>query len=343
MAACSIVPFEPPVFDPRDSDGLCSFLAEYGYCVIQALSPVEAADAEDLFWEEAAAVGWYRDVPQSWTAKDKFETMAGRSDCGHIKGWDHSAFQWHLRKSSGVKLAYAHICARLNEPMGEDRRLLASFNSINVFRPHGLNPAWRTTSEPWFHIDNPKPDPGVPLRNQRVVFPGVVNIMDVSADTGGFCCIPKSHHLFGQLRTDAGEYLDVAQYTNYIDSEPNRHTGNTSHTQPVLICTGGRRGTLLIWDPRLVHCSTASLTAANRRASRPDLLRLAAWVSMCPRVWANQADLLARLNLVKERMCINSHIPYAVTTQRRVESMVFYQNIWSDAEALEMIGADGDE
>ena len=285
MAGISIAPFEPPIFDPQDGAGLCAFLADYGYVVVQALSPEEVLEAEEVFWEEAGLVGWDRQAPQSWTAKEKFETMAGRSDCGHIKGWDHSAFQWHLRKLPGVRLAYASVCARLSEAMGPDDRLLASFNSINVFRPHGLNPAWQTTSTPWFHIDNPKPDPGKPLTQQRVVFPGVVNLMDVSADTGGFCCIPRSHLLFGALDRDAGDYLDVTQFTNFVDSEANQQTGNSSYTQPVLICTGGRRGTLLIWDPRLVHCSTSSLTPAeaNQRAKAPDLLRLAAWVSMCPR------------------------------------------------------------
>ena len=345
MAACSIAPYEPPVFAPDDNEDICTFLSEYGYVVVQALSPAEVVEAENVFWEEAGTMGWYREVPQSWAAKDKFETMAGRSDCGHIKGWDHSAFLWHLRKSSGVQRTYANVCARLTETPKEDQRLLASFNSINIFRPHGLNPAWRTTSSPWFHIDNPKPDPGMPLKQQRVVFPGVVNLMDVSPDTGGFCCIPKSHLQFGVLDRDAGEYLDVARYTNFIDSEPNQLAGNKSYTQPVLICTGGRRGTLLLWDPRLVHCSTASLTPSERnpRACRPELLRLAAWVSMCPRTWAMPDDLSARYDLVKERMCINSHIPYAVLTQRRIESMVFYEDVWTDAAALEMIGTDVDQ
>ena len=125
--------------------------------------------------------------------------------------------------------------------------------------------------------------------------------------------VPKSHLLFTGARHDASEaeYLDLGRFDNYCESEPNQRVGNTAHTQPVLVCTGGRRGTLTIWDPRLVHCSTSSLVPAeqNARASEAELLRLAAFVSLCPASWATAEGVAQKLRLVEARMCANSHIP----------------------------------
>ena len=49
----TIVPFEPPIFDPDDTDGYCTYLKEYGFVVIQALTEDEVAEAEEQFWTEA--------------------------------------------------------------------------------------------------------------------------------------------------------------------------------------------------------------------------------------------------------------------------------------------------
>ena len=202
---------------------------------------------------------------------------------------------------------------------------------------------WRTTAEPWYHVDNPKPNPRLGLRQPKLVFPGVLNLKDVSAETGGFVCVPKSHLLFGarpnaEVATEA-DYLDLAPFDNFCESEPNGRVGNTAHTQPVLVCTGGRRGTLTIWDPRLVHCSTSSLVPAeqNERASEPDLLRLASFVSLCPASWATPDGVKQKLGLVEQRICANSHIPYAVNTQRRFQAIAFYDGLWADEEALELV------
>ena len=71
--------------------------------------------------------------------------------------------------------------------------------------------------------------------------------MEVSADTGGFVCVPKSHLLLGKRPSadsvHEGEYLDLEPYDNFVDSEANARAGNTLHTQPILPTTGGRRGT----------------------------------------------------------------------------------------------------
>ena len=218
-----------------------------------------------------------------------------------------------------------------------------------MFRPHGLHADWKTTAEPWYHVDSDsRPERTRP--HGGLVFPGVVNLYEVSAATGGFVAVPKSHAAYQPRGTTMSEgggggYLDVRAYVNYVDSEPNQLTGNTLHTQPILVCTGGRRGTLTRWDPRLVHCWTSSLlpAEANPRASEPRPLRLAGFVALCPRAWWATAEALAaRKRLVEERTCLNSQIPYAIVTQRRFPSIAFCEGLWDDPLALRMLGIAGD-
>ena len=341
------VAHDAPVFDPADEAAWLAFLAEYGYVVVQALSAAEVQAAEDTFWDEAAAhLGWSRDDPRSWEANERIRTMSRRSDCGHFRGFDQSALVWQLRKAPSVRRVYNAISRRYCGAADGEPQLCA-FNSINLFRPHGVNPAWKTTAEPWYHVDNPKPDAS--LRQEKVVFPGMINLMEVSADTGGFVCVPKSHLLLGKRPSadsvHEGEYLDLEPYDNFVDSEANARAGNTLHTQPILPTTGGRRGTLLVWDPRLVHCSTCSLTPPERnaRAREARLLRLAAFVAACPARWASAEAIAQRRRMVSERMCANTHIPWMgdAATQRRFEAVAFYEGVWDDADAVRLI--EGDE
>jgi len=344
------VPFEPPVFGASDADmpQMLAYLEKYGYAMVQALTEDEIASAEDIFWSEAAAnLGWFQGEPRTWEANVRKLTMAGRSDCGHLRGWDLSEFAWFLRKAPGVRRIYNALACHFSAAADSDPQL-AAFNGVNVFRPHGVLSSWRTTSEPWYHVDNPKPDPSLGLHQPKLVFPGVLNVMDVSADTGGFVCVPKSHLLFGTRpevnSTTEDDYLDLAPFNNFLESEPNERVGNTMHTQPVLLTTGGRRGTLIIWDPRTVHCSTSSLTPddENVRAKEPELLRLANFLSLCPASWATPGALVQRRELVEARTCANTSIPFAVMTQRRFEAVAFYEGFWQDEEAMQMVwGVEG--
>ena len=223
-------------------------------------------------------------------------------------------------------------------------------NSINVFRPHGIDASWMTTGEPWYHVDNDsRPERTTP--HGGLIFPGVLNLREVSAATGGFVAVPKSHLLYGRRRgfvddddagksEEAGRYLDLIEFDNFLDSEPNARTGNTVHTQPILVCHE-QRGCLTIWDPRLVHCSTSALlpAEANARAREPRLLRLASFLSLCPRAWASEAALAERVRLAEERTCLNSAIPYACLRKRNFQSLAFYEGLWNDAEAMRLLGA----
>uniref|UniRef100_A0A0G4I4N2 Uncharacterized protein n=1 Tax=Chromera velia CCMP2878 TaxID=1169474 RepID=A0A0G4I4N2_9ALVE len=364
--------------------------------------------------------------------------MANRSDCGHFRGWDYSEFQWYCRKKS--KWVYDLIYP------GAKGDLICSFNSINIFRPFGIDSRWATMRHPWYHIDNPKPS------LDRFGISGGLYVTQVTAETGGFVAIPKSHRGYrplefssldsvgafknvhpilqesmnnrasdverptdppappeepevpfsfsgmtlkgadeeagsesgthaeasasGQKRDsgcrgkekerereeypvglnefvppsvqDSG-YLDICSYKQGMDSEANLRTQNTQHTQPVLVCTRGP-GRLILWDPRLVHCSTAAIRVQTPLKQeehvemppppppfRPSLLRLLGWISFCPAGWASADVLRERRDLVSRGLGINEATPWVLSSQRRFESPLCGASAWEDQEVQTFI------
>ena len=359
------IPYSPPVYAATDDAAWLEYMQEHGYAVIQVLSEREVYSAEESFWADAAAhLGWDPLEPKTWHTTDRTSHPPGTlnrlrakqqngGDTGHMRGWDYSEFQWRLHKSVAVR----HVYATLTRQFGSERApsgevfdhddQLSSINGINVFRPHGLHPTWRTTAQPWYHVDNDtRPERTEP--HGGWIFPGIVNLYPVSAASGGFVAVPKSHLLYQPrcassvsiVHEEHGSgYLDLSAFTNYIDSEPNARAGNSLHTQPILVCTE-QRGTLTVWDPRLVHCSTSSLLPPeeNVLAREPQLLRLAGYVSLCPRAWASADALAARRQLAEERTCLNSAVPYDIVRKRSGPAIAWYQGLWEDEAALRLLG-----
>ena len=160
-----------------------------------------------------ASLGWVRDEPDTWHCNERMRTMALAQP---IRLWPYARVGLLIiparpaaqRDHSTIQRVYAHLNRRFRSPRSADaspvdydvtRRqqrcqstLLASFNSINVFRPHGLHADWKTTAEPWYHVDSDsRPERTRP--HGGLVFPGVVNLYEVSAATGGFVAGCPSH------------------------------------------------------------------------------------------------------------------------------------------------------
>ena len=136
--------FEPPVF-AGSSPAALEYLDEYGYVVLQVLTDDEVARAEATFWRQAGeAFGWVKGLPHTWSVAEKWSTMANRTDCGHLRGWDHSEFRWELVKNERVQTAFADVCRHFAGASREEvQELLASPHLSPYARPE-----WRTTAEP---------------------------------------------------------------------------------------------------------------------------------------------------------------------------------------------------
>ena len=93
----------------------------------------------------------------------------------------------------------------------------------------------------------------------------------------------------------------------------------------------------------MVHCSTSSLTPPeqNERAREARLLRLAAFISLCPASWAAPESLPQRRELVEQRICANSSRPFGVNgymrVQRQFDAIAFYEGLWADEEVVRLI------
>ena len=155
------VAIEPPVYDAHDEAGWLEYLEEHGYCVVQALSEHEVADAEESFWRDAAIhLGWDPHEPKTWHTTERTSAPPGLlnrlraklqsgGDTGHMRGWDMSELQWMLHKHAAVRRVYAALSRRhstaspspapSSSPPVDHHDQLSSINGINCFRPHGVH------------------------------------------------------------------------------------------------------------------------------------------------------------------------------------------------------------
>ena len=121
---------------------------------------------------------------------------------------------------------------------------------------------------------------------------------------------------------------EILHRTKKRKKAKNHHRTGALYSKSALIGsrTLPRTGSLLATNLSsvLVRC-TRLADEANVRATKQRLLRLASFVALCPRAWSTAQDRAARVALVEPRQCIISHIPYAVITQRRVQSVAFYE------------------
>lgn len=216
-----------------------------------------------------------------------------------------------------------------------------------IFHAPYAEPNWRTTSESWYHVDNPKPRPGS-LSGQRVVFPGILNLEAVTAETGGFVCIPKSHKVFsGSAHEGRVKHtLTFVSTTTFLTRNPtNESEINCIHN----LSSSAQE------DDAVPYSSGTHVSYTVQRQA-PCLIRQMlgqkspscfVWQHLFPcapgRGPLGSADRSMRRKLVEQRQCINSHIPYAVATQRQVASAVFYEGVWDDEACMQMIGIEKSE
>jgi hypothetical protein len=282
-----VVAFEPPRFQPDDPN-LSLYLAENGYAVVSGVaSHEEIAEASHLFWnflEKETLMR--RDDASSWTDENFTKIGSTRSGIIFYRGIQHSDALWFVRCLSKVKRAFQQV-------WGTDE-LIVSYDGGNIFRPWHLKESdtYSKTHSGWYHVDQGKLQPGFQCVQ------GLVTLKDVNASTGGFCCIPGSHHYHDQvLQTDTSNNPE----RNYIpipsDFQP---TGVEIPQREILVSC--RAGDLILWDSRTIHCNSPAITDPVIPPSLPPnqsdaLLRMVCYVCMTPTARASETILRHRVDL----------------------------------------------
>lgn len=306
-----VVAFEPPRFQPDDPN-LSLYLAENGYAVVGGVaSPEEIAEARQLFWnflEKETLMR--REDPSSWTDDNFTKIGSARSGIISYRGIQHSDVLWFVRCLPLVKRAFQQV-------WGTDD-LIVSYDGGNIFRPWHLKESdtYSKTHAGWYHVDQGKLQPGFQCVQ------GLVTLKDVNASTGGFCCIPGSHHYHDQV-LQSNPSPDPER--NYIPITCDLGAAGVELPQREILISC-RTGDLILWDSRTIHCNTPAIASPLIPQSDPlsqsdALLRMVCYVCMTPVARASETILRHRVDLFECGIGTNHwpHLFNGMNIERAIE------------------------
>lgn len=268
---------ELPCCSPGDHKRASELLATLGVVVFrEAASVEELGCGESLFWEWLEATSAGRRVRLQRGRPETHRTQVwrelGYSNTGVMfkAAIGQSAFMWHCRKLLGVLQAWATVWG---VPPGE---LVTSFDGCGSWRNCWLPCADRTylTQGNWYHLDQNWHE-----RPHFDTLQGLLNFFPANAACGSTVVLPGSHLDFAKNcagKPSRGSFVRLfgAGVEAYC------------RDRAVQVLLGP--GDVLIWDSRVVHCSSGADITANVRAALPGrekepLARLVAYIAMMPR------------------------------------------------------------
>lgn len=298
----------------RGSQLLHHHLEEYGFAVVtDALSERECQAALTKAWdylEAASAVERHMQEGPSKVAgppvrRDDPSTLSSQYYPVHVEGGilpfygsGHSFFCWNLRGNPAVQSVFASL---YNTTPDE---LITSLDGLVLWRAGKEH----RTDAGWFHLDqNPQIKP-----NFEAV-QGLVNLLPVTASTGGNVLVAKSHKLFphhyiGSSDDAVGsssctsfyrQRLNELKGEDWMEVDPN--DSYLLNPRNIITCLLNP-GDLLLWDSRAIHCSSPGDDACEDiHIPSPDrgLIRAGGLVSMMPRSRATEEILKGRIKAVK--------------------------------------------
>ena len=282
-------------------------LEEYGFAIVtDAFSESECKVAIGKAWdylEAASAVerqiqaGPSTDPPP--VRRDDPSTLSSQYYPVHVEGGilpfygsGHSTLAWYLRNNPAVQSVFATLYNTSPD------KLITSLDGLVVWRAGEAH----KTDAGWFHLDqNPQTKP-----NFEAV-QGLVNLLPVTAATGGNVLVAKSHKLFphhyiGGSDDEVGsssctsfyrQRLNELKGEDWMEIDPN--DSNLLDPQNITACLLGA-GDLLLWDSRIVHCSFPSNGSCQNMHG---LIRVGGLVSMMPRCRATDEVLNGRVEAVR--------------------------------------------
>lgn len=261
-----------PRFAPSDEEAYKTYLEEYGYVVIGGvLDDKEVNRAKELLWDFLEKYGMKRDDPSTW-GDENFGKIASLSSGIIMRGGiGQSDFQWYCRTRDNVKNVFSAIY--------ETRDLLTSFDGGNIFRPwQAESLVDHCTTSGWLHVDQ-----GRKLRGMQCI-QALVTLTDVSEETGGFYCIPRSHHYHDELMVHA------TNDDNFVKVPADFPCLKDPQIMPRC-----KAGDMILWDSRTIHCSSPALVQPTLPLDQ--LLRVASYICMVPSTKADEGVINRRVEM----------------------------------------------
>jgi hypothetical protein len=256
-----------PRFAPGSAESV-KYFQECGYVVIAgALTPEEVTKALDLTWQylEKLGTGIDRHDPSTWV-DERWPTCA-HGGIVPSQGIGHSEAQWYIRSVPAVHKSFASI-------WGTDD-LLVSFDGMAIWRPTALNPAWKTNQgAAWLHVDQ-----NAALRPGFHCAQGMVSLLPMDPSVGGNVLIPGSHldHFPNITRNYPERFSKLPHgldHFRFPANDPKLNGVQMTHMEP---------GDMLLWDSRVVHCSSPGPETSGTAEQLRALTRVCSLVCMMPR------------------------------------------------------------
>lgn len=256
-----------PRFAPGSPDSVRHF-QEHGYVVIaKALSQSEVARALDLTWSylEKLGTGIKRSDPSTWS-NEAWPTLA-HGGIIPSNGIGHSEAQWYVRSVPAVHQSFAAVW--------DTDDLLVSFDGMAIWRPTAGDPEWKTNQgAAWLHVDQ-----NADLRPGFCCAQGMVSLLPMDRSTGGNVLIPGSHidHFPKITTTYADRFAKLPKgidHFRFPENDANLSHVQMSHMEP---------GDMLLWDSRVVHCSSPGIEESPTEQKPLALTRVVSLICMMPR------------------------------------------------------------
>lgn len=256
-------------------------LQEHGWAIVEGvLSQAECDQYVASLWDwlEGLGTGIQRSDPASWTPDRWPPTYRGILNTLEVA---HQAFVWRVRKQKRV--------CKVFELMLGTNELMTSFDAINVLAPHNEAPA-----AGWLHVDQ------TPLRPHFACLQGLVNLVDVSAETSGTLMVKDKSHKMHQDFFHTVSQLSPEQLADVPD-----HYQFTPEQLPYwdqfdTVKLKGGAGSLFLWDSRTTH--------SNTYPEKIKTWRHVVYTCYQPRGMARARDLELKAQ-AWERYQITTHLP----------------------------------
>lgn len=273
-----------------------SYLKENGYLIFKnVLNEKEIEHAMNLMWNwlEGLGSGIKRDDITTWTN----ENWPDRQKNGVLawNGIGQSEFLWYLRSHSNIIQIFRQLWKTDN--------LLTSFDGAGIFRPWQYNNEWKTKSG-WLHVDQ---NPTVNLEFECLQ--GLINLIDNDESTGGFYCIPKTHHDFAAFGKRNQKLCRKSKNLVFIP----RNDVNYKKERHIINL---KSGDFLLWDSRLIHSNISSrllpspLSLEQAAQKKWNLIRCVAYICMTPIKNNDDQDFIFKREHAVYNNITTNHMPW---------------------------------
>jgi hypothetical protein len=269
---CQNIVTQLDLLHPRIHDPNLDWLAHlhiHGW----AVAPITGWDVAftDIFlsWFESCSSNFNKHDHTTWE-KSNMPTMLH----GILKHYfGHTELQWRIRELCAPIFARIWGC-QIND-------LLCSFDG-GCFLPAIPKSILKNTSfKQWIHCDQPRT-----VMNFASV-QGIVNFEENGPEDGGLVLVEGSHHVFS-------DYMKKHP-SGGITWEPSDMNDPLLATLPLIkICAPP--GHIILFDSRIFHCNVHPYGSIFRENGAPRF-RMCTYVSMQPRIGANQKELAKRIKL----------------------------------------------